>query len=72
VIRNTVRGTGVVSLIALFIKIMTMIISFGSWDNTEITDVGVDVLTAVVMKISIFWDITPCSPLKVNRRFGGT
>jgi hypothetical protein len=24
------------------------------------------------MKISIFWDITPCSPLKVNRRFGGT
>jgi hypothetical protein len=21
---------------------------------------------------SIFWDITPCSPLKVNRRFGGT
>jgi hypothetical protein len=20
----------------------------------------------------IFWDITPCSPLKVNRRFGGT
>jgi hypothetical protein len=26
----------------------------------------------VVMKCSIFWDITPCSPLKVNRRFGGT
>jgi hypothetical protein len=21
---------------------------------------------------TIFWDITPCSPLKVNRRFGGT
>jgi hypothetical protein len=21
---------------------------------------------------SIFWDIMPCSPLKVNRRFGGT
>jgi hypothetical protein len=20
---------------------------------------------------SIFWDITPCSPLKVNRLFGG-
>jgi hypothetical protein len=20
----------------------------------------------------IFWNITPCSPLKVNRRFGGT
>jgi hypothetical protein len=24
------------------------------------------------MKISIFWDITSCSPLKVSRRFGGT
>jgi hypothetical protein len=24
------------------------------------------------MKSSIFWDITPLSPLKVNRRFGGT
>jgi hypothetical protein len=24
------------------------------------------------MKSSIFWDITPCSPFKVSRRFGGT
>jgi hypothetical protein len=24
------------------------------------------------MKNSTFWDITPCSLLKVNRRFGGT
>jgi hypothetical protein len=24
------------------------------------------------MKSTIFWDITPCSPLTVNRRFGGT
>jgi hypothetical protein len=24
------------------------------------------------MKSIIFWDMTPCSPLKVNRRFGGT
>jgi hypothetical protein len=24
------------------------------------------------MKNSILWDITPSSPLKVNRRFGGT
>jgi hypothetical protein len=30
------------------------------------------VLTAVVMKSSVFWDIMPCSPLKVNRRFGRT
>jgi hypothetical protein len=31
-----------------------------------------EVHTAVVMKSSIFWNITPCSPLKVNWRFGGT
>jgi hypothetical protein len=30
-----------------------------------------EVLTAVVMKSTIFWDTTPCSPLSVNRRFGG-
>jgi hypothetical protein len=34
--------------------------------------VGFEVLTGVVMKSTIFWDITPCSPLKVNWRFGGT
>jgi hypothetical protein len=28
--------------------------------------VGFEVLTAVVMKSTIFWDITPCSPLRVN------
>jgi hypothetical protein len=25
-----------------------------------------------VSKVPRFWDITPCSPLKVNQRFGGT
>jgi hypothetical protein len=30
------------------------------------------VLTAAVMKISIFLDITTFTPLKVKRRFGGT
>jgi hypothetical protein len=29
------------------------------------------VLTAVVIKSYIFWDIMPCSLLKINRRFGG-
>jgi hypothetical protein len=29
------------------------------------------VLTAVVKNSTAFRDITPCSPLKVNRRFGG-
>jgi hypothetical protein len=34
--------------------------------------VGFEVLTVVVMKSTIFWDITPCSPLRFNRCFGGT
>jgi hypothetical protein len=29
------------------------------------------VLTAMIMKSSVFWDMTPCSPLKVNQCFGG-
>jgi hypothetical protein len=36
------------------------------------TEAGFEVLTLVVMKSTIFWDITQCSPLKVSRRFGGT
>jgi hypothetical protein len=28
--------------------------------------VGFEVLTAMVMKSTIFWDITLCNPLKVN------
>jgi hypothetical protein len=28
--------------------------------------VGFEVLTAAVMKSTKFWDITPCSPLKVS------
>jgi hypothetical protein len=34
--------------------------------------VGFEVFTAVVMKSIIFWDMTPCSLLSFNRRFGGT
>jgi hypothetical protein len=34
--------------------------------------VGFEVSTAVVMKSIIFWDMTPCSLLSCNRRFGGT
>jgi hypothetical protein len=33
--------------------------------------VAFEVLAAVAMKSSVFWDITPCSLLKVNRGFGG-
>jgi hypothetical protein len=31
--------------------------------------VGSEVFTAAIMKTSIFWDITPCSPLNVNPMF---
>jgi hypothetical protein len=34
-------------------------------------DVGLEVLSAVIIKTSIFWNITSCSPLRVNRRLGG-
>jgi hypothetical protein len=34
--------------------------------------VGLEILTAVVMKSSIFWDNMPCSPLEVNQCFEGT
>jgi hypothetical protein len=34
--------------------------------------VGFEVLSVVVMKSSIFWDVTLCTLLKVNWRFGGT
>jgi hypothetical protein len=40
--------------------------------NARLDSIGFEVFTAVVMKRVIFWDITPCSPLSVNRRFGGT
>jgi hypothetical protein len=33
---------------------------------------GFEVLTTVVINSTVFWDITLCSPLRVNRRFGGT
>jgi hypothetical protein len=36
-----------------------------------ISDVGFAVVTGVVMVSTIFWDITPYGPLKVNRRFWG-
>jgi hypothetical protein len=36
------------------------------------SSVGFEILTAVVMKSIIFWDMTPCSSLSFNQRFGGT
>jgi hypothetical protein len=33
---------------------------------------GFELLITVVIKSSIFWDITPCSSLRIYGRFGGT
>jgi hypothetical protein len=37
------------------------------WKNFYL--VGLEILTTVVMKSSILWDIMPCSPLKVTSTF---
>jgi hypothetical protein len=53
--------------------------SRGCWDwpwvwvfNFSRCYVRSEVLTAVFTRSSVFWDITPCSPLKVNQCFGRT
>jgi hypothetical protein len=48
--------------------------SNGQFQHTayRIVRVGFEVLTAVVMKSSTFWDITQYIPLKVDRRFEQT
>jgi hypothetical protein len=40
------------------------------WWVQTLSVLGSQVLTALVMKSSVFWDITPYSSLKVNQRFG--
>jgi hypothetical protein len=35
------------------------------------TNIRFDILTPVLINSIILWDITSCSSLKVNRRFGG-
>jgi hypothetical protein len=40
--------------------------------TSSIIAVGSDIATAVLMRSSILCDITPCSPSRITRRFGGT
>jgi hypothetical protein len=40
--------------------------SSGGTEDNHTGYVGFEVLTAVVMQITLFWDIMPCSPLKVT------
>jgi hypothetical protein len=61
------RVTGPSHLIPLDFEVLIILMK-----GTEllILHIGYEVLTAVVLKSSIFRDITPGSPLKVNPRFG--
>jgi hypothetical protein len=43
-----------------------------SYLRVKIKLLGFEVLTEVVVKPSVSWDVTPCSSLNVNGRFGGT
>jgi hypothetical protein len=40
--------------------------------NNNLQYVGFADVGTVTMNSSLFWDMTPCSPVKVNRRFGRT
>jgi hypothetical protein len=40
-------------------------------DNYEHGNERVEVITAVIMKNDVFWDVSPCGSCK-NRRFEGT
>jgi hypothetical protein len=57
---------------AHFISQFTPVLRHSAENKLQVrhTLVGFEILTAVAMRSTIFWDITPCSPLKVNRRFG--
>jgi hypothetical protein len=47
-------------------------IPYGPFGKPRHKEVGFEIITAVTMKRSIFWDIMPCSLLKVNQCFGGS
>jgi hypothetical protein len=70
--RKVVRQCGVfVPLWYFFLIFHVFSLGFDFiWDKFIVTSVGFEVLTAVVMTCSVFWDITPCNPLKVNLRLG--
>jgi protein subunit release factor A len=40
--------------------------------DLQLSDLGLLKLKHYTCKSSVFWDITPCTALKVNQRFGGT
>jgi hypothetical protein len=57
---------------ALFIFLDIIIVKNISGFGTQFSPVGFEVVTEVVMKSYIFWDVTLCNTLEVSRRFRGT
>jgi hypothetical protein len=51
------------SIVILFVSVKKV-----NGFNLHFHDVGFDVLTAVVMKSSTFWDVISCSLLKISLR----
>jgi hypothetical protein len=57
------------------IKIVSVLIEYTRYSQTKDGSLVRDLLhdlSSWNLKSSVFWDITPCSPLKVNRRTGET
>jgi hypothetical protein len=54
----------------IFIPLHFLQLFFTLHESTVLFFVGFQILTAVLIRSAIFWDTTPCSPLKVNLRFG--
>jgi hypothetical protein len=61
------HGDGIVPVLKTIKLILTDIIKFDLINYL----VGFEVLTAVSMKIAVFWDIAPCSLIEVYQRFRG-
>jgi hypothetical protein len=53
-----------------FFKVNKLLPNFDKKNFVKL--VGFEVLTAVIMKSYIFWDMMSYSSLKVGQRFGGT
>jgi hypothetical protein len=39
--------------------------------TNRIVNLGLEVLTAAIMRTTVSWEVTPCSPTEVHQRFGG-
>jgi hypothetical protein len=68
----------IIIIVIIIIVVITICPSVTNADGKSVdifkthTCLVFEVLTAVAMKSSVSWDITPCSPVKMSQRFGGT